>query len=92
MPIVALHLQKHFKVNLLDGLITASVTANDAGRWLMCCPLCGCTHDVSAADASKPYAPMCQAFPAIFKSAQVAWQKLHPEVAQYKTLRLVPAQ
>ncbi len=91
MPIVASHLQKHFKLDMLDGLPSSTVTVKDIGRWLMCCPLCGCTHEVGSADESKPYTPMCQSLPVVFKSAQTAWQKIHPEVSEYKTLRLVHA-
>jgi len=89
MPVMDMNVQKHFKLDVIDDLPSSTITLRGTQRWLVCCPLCGCTHDVSGADDTQPYTPYCQSLPAVFRTVQVAWQKLHPEVAKYKTLRLV---
>jgi hypothetical protein len=36
-----------------------------------------------------PYTPLCQTLPALFKTQQVIWHKLYPDVAKYTTVHLV---
>ena len=87
MPASSAVLQKNFKLTVANGLPQA-ITENIGGsRWLSCCPLCGCTHQIFGAD--EPYTPLCQTRPLMYKDQQSAWRKLHPDVAQYMTVQLV---
>jgi hypothetical protein len=88
MPIVALQLQKQFKLTIAEGLPQANVEMVGQVFWLRCCPLCGCTHQILGLDKSVPYEPLCQTFPLIYKTQLVAWHKLYPDVAKYTKLNL----
>ena len=89
MPTVMLHLQKNFELVIHDELPQASVKLVDRVEWLMCCPLCGCMHQIMGVDETQPYTPMCQSIPLLYKVQQDSWRKLHPETAQYKALYLI---
>jgi hypothetical protein len=89
MPTTAQHLQKRFKLTIVDGLSQEAVEVLGAGHWLSCCPLCGCTHQVLGMDESVPYTSRCQTQHALFKAELEVWRKQYPEVGQHKELRLV---
>ncbi len=89
MPTVMHHLQKTFALVMNDDMPQATVKLVDQRDWLMCCPLCGCMHQILRIDVSQPYTPMCQSIPALYKTQQDAWRKLHPDVIKYTALRLV---
>ncbi len=89
MPTIHPHLQKRFKLTLNEGQPEGLVEATSAGNHLMCCPLCGCSHQITGVDTSKPYTPLCQSMPAMFKAQRTEWVKLYPEVSSFKTLHLV---
>jgi len=90
MPAALLHLQKRFKLTMHpDGQPQALVEVVDQERWVRCCPLCGCIHQLPDVDEAVPYAPLCQTQPILFKTQQTAWRKLYPDVAKCTTLHLV---
>jgi hypothetical protein len=89
MPAFAPHLQKNFKLTIEDGLPQAAIEDIGGIYWLKCCPLCGCTHQILKINQDLPYTPLCQTLPLVYKSHQVSWRKLYPDVAQYKTLHLI---
>ena len=91
MPAIAANVQKHFKVTVENGLLQATVEVNDEGHWLMCCPLCGCIHQLLGVNEAIPYTPLCQTLPILFKTQQTAWHKLYPDTVNYKSLQLVVA-
>jgi len=72
-----------------DGQPQALVEVVDQERWVRCCPLCGCIHQLPDVDEAVPYAPLCQTQPILFKTQQTAWRKLYPDVAKCTTLHLV---
>lgn len=89
MPAFASNLQQNFILTLVGGLPQAAVDNIDGSRWLRCCPLCGCTHQILGADEKLPYTPLCQTLSLLYKTQQVIWHKLYPDVAQYATLHLI---
>lgn len=91
MPATSAHLQKHFKLTIEEGLPQAAIDVIGAEQWLMCCPLCGCIHQLVGVNDKVPYAPLCQTVPSLFKVQQAAWHKLYPDIIPYKTLQLVKA-
>ena len=88
MPAYVRHLQKSFKLTMIDGLPEGTVHRIGANHVLRCCPLCGCTHQIIEMDENLPYTPMCQNFPYLYQAQQNAWRKLYPDVSAFKTLRL----
>ncbi len=91
MPTINPHLQKRFKLTIHDGQPEGLVDVSDAGHLMMCCPLCGCSHQITGVDTQRPYTPLCQSLPAMFKVQRTAWLKLFPEVTPFTTLHLVSA-
>jgi hypothetical protein len=89
MPTIVEHLQKRFKLSIVDGLPQATVEINGAAHWLPCCPLCGCTHQIIGVDENAPYTPLCQTQPLLFKAELGTWRKLYPEVNQYTAIHLI---
>ncbi|MCC6614299.1 MAG: hypothetical protein IT320_12530 [Anaerolineae bacterium] len=89
MAISAPHMQKAFKLTLQDGLPQAAVEIVGQVHWLRCCPLCGSMHQILGATGDAPYVPLCQTAAALYKAEISAWQKLHPDVVNYKSVRLV---
>lgn len=91
MPMSHSEQQKRFKLTLYDGQPEGVVEATQGARMVMCCPLCGCIHQVMGVDMSKPYTPLCQSNPPMFKLQVSAWQKRFPEVVTFKSIHLVGA-
>jgi hypothetical protein len=91
MPAIAADQQKRFKLTITDGLPQATVEINGKTHWVKCCPLCGCIHQLLGVDENIPYTPLCQKLPVLYKTQQVAWVKLHPDVSTYTSLHLVAA-
>lgn len=89
MPTTVEHLQKRFKLSIVDGLPQATVELNGGVHWVMCCPLCGCSHQIMGVDESAPYTPLCQTQPLLFKAELGVWHKQYPEVSKYSTLHLI---
>jgi hypothetical protein len=89
MPTIAVDQQKQFKLTVIDGLPQAAVEMMGKARWVKCCPLCGCTHQIFGVDESIPYTPLCQTLPVLYKTQQAIWHQLYPDVSQYMTLHLV---
>lgn len=89
MPTTVLHLQKRFKLTIVDGLPQAPIEMNGGVHWVMCCPLCGCSHQLRGVDEGLPYTPLCQTQPLLFKTELAAWLKQFPEVSKYSSLRLI---
>ena len=89
MPAFTANLQKNFKLTVVDGLPQATVENIGGAKWLNCCPLCGCTHQILGADENLMCTPLCQSLPLMYKAQQITWHKLHPDVAQYATLHLI---
>ncbi|MCL4247080.1 MAG: hypothetical protein KJ065_02890 [Anaerolineae bacterium] len=89
MATSAPHIQKNFKLVIDNGLPQAAVETVGAVDWLRCCPLCGSMHQVIGMKDGAAYTPLCQTLSSLFKAELTAWHKLHPDVAQYKALRLV---
>ena len=67
MPTTVPHLQKNFKLVIVDNLPQASVETVHDKLEIMCCPLCGCNHQLIGVDTSVSYAPLCQTQPILFK-------------------------
>jgi hypothetical protein len=88
MPAFALRLQKNFQLNVVAGLPQAEVETINGAKWLQCCPLCGCTHQIIGTVAKKAYTPTCQTLPLVYKAQQISWHKLHPAVTPFATLQL----
>lgn len=88
MPTIIAEQQKRFKLTIINGLPQADVESSGAIRWVKCCPLCGCTHQVLSVDESLPYIPMCQTVPVLYKTQQAIWHKLYPDVSPYTALQL----
>ena len=89
MPAFIPTLQKTFKFTVVDNLPQAAVTKVGETQVIKCCPLCGCTHQVLAKVDSRPYKPLCQVMPNMFKTQKETWRKLFPDVARYSELRLI---
>jgi hypothetical protein len=89
MPVSSAIQQKNFKLTIDDGLPQATVENIGGIHWLKCCPLCGCTHEILGVNEGLPYTPLCQRLPLMFKTQQVIWHKLYPDVTQYTTLHLI---
>ncbi len=92
MPTINPHLQKRFKLTLHDGQPEVLVDATVGGNLIMCCPLCGCSHQITQVDPDQPYTPLCQSLPLMFKVQRATWLKLFPEVTPFTTLHLVSEQ
>ncbi len=92
MPTINPHLQKRFKLILHEGQPEVPVDVTAGGSLIMCCPLCGCSHQITQLDTDQPYTPLCQSLPSMFKDQRTAWLKLFPEVTPFKTLHLVKEQ
>lgn len=88
MPTTIDHLQKHFRLTIKDGLPEVSIETIGEGNWLMCCPLCGCQHQILGVDERQPYIPLCQTHPVLFKAEVTTWRKLNPQVVNYGQLHL----
>ena len=89
MPTIIAELQKRFKLTVVDGLPQAPVEITGKGRWVRCCPLCGCTHQILGVDEDTPYTPLCQTAPILYKTQQASWHKLFPDVSQYTMVHLI---
>ncbi len=89
MPTIALDQQKQFKLTIIDGLPQADVEIMGKARWVKCCPLCGCTHQIVGVEENKPYTPLCQTLPVLYNAQQTIWHQLYPDVAPYAALHLV---
>ena len=89
MPTFAANLQKTFSLILEDGVPQATIENDNGIRWLRCCPLCGCTHQILGVNESLLYTPLCQTRPLLFKAQQISWHKLHPDVVPFATLHLM---
>ena len=89
MPAFAANLQKNFKLTVVNGLPQATVECIGETQWLNCCPLCGCRHQILGTIGKKPYTPLCQTLPLMYKAQQTTWHKLHPDVVQYSSLHLI---
>jgi hypothetical protein len=89
MAIFVPHLQKGFKLTLVDGLPQASVDVVGVVHWLRCCPLCGSVHQVQSVKKGESYTPLCQTHAYLYKTELAAWHKLYPDVVQYTSLRLI---
>ena len=89
MPTIAADQQKQFKLTIVDGLPQAPVEMMGKARWVKCCPLCGCTHQVVGAAEDQPYTPLCQTLPVLYNAQQIIWHQLYPDVAPYVALHLV---
>lgn len=89
MPTTIQHLQKHFKLTVKDDLPQVTVETIGEAHWLMCCPLCGCQHQIFGVDEKLPYTPLCQTRPLMFKAEVITWRKLNPEVVKYGKLHLL---
>jgi hypothetical protein len=90
MPTITAEQQKRFRLTLVDGLPQATVESKGTVRWVKCCPLCGCTHQVlMVVDETVPYTPPCQTAPLLYKTLQAIWLKLYPDVSQYASVQLV---
>ena len=88
-PSTIQHLQKLFKLTVKDSFPQVTVETMGKGRWLMCCPLCGCQHQILGVDETLPYTPLRQAKPLLYKAEVSAWRKLNPEDAKYVKLHLM---
>ena len=64
-------------------------TVDGGAHWVMCCPLCGCSHQLLGVDESAPYTPLCQTQPMLFKTELGVWLKQYPEVSKYSSLHLI---
>jgi hypothetical protein len=82
------HLQKGFKLKIVDGLPEASVEVVGLVNWLRCCPLCGSVHQIQTVSEDEPFIPLCQTHAQLYKAELLAWHKLYPDVIPYKSLRL----
>jgi len=91
VPTIIPHLQKRFKLVLHDGQPEGLVEEASGGNMMLCCPLCECSHQVIVTNPKKPYSPLCQEMPLMFKVQRTEWLKLFPEVTSFKTLHLVRA-
>ena len=91
MPTTLPHLQKNFKLVIADNLPQSVVESVHDRLEIMCCPLCGCNHQLIGVDISVPYSPLCQIQPVLFKDQLLSWHKLYPDVIQYKSIHLQPA-
>lgn len=92
MPVTVTHLQKQFKLSIVDNLprATVAIDATNGSHKVMCCPLCGCVHQIVTTDETVPYTPLCQALPDLFKANLMSWRKLYPDAAKYKMIHLEP--
>lgn len=59
MPIISKTYHKAFKWREVEG-VPAAETVVLAGRaWILCCPLCGCMHEVRSGQVDGQYRPDC---------------------------------
>jgi hypothetical protein len=91
MPTTSGSMQKQFKLTIENGLPQAAIDTIGKDHWLLCCPLCGCMHQLQAEKAGASYIPLCQTVPLLYKAQSIIWNKLHPDVAIYKKLHLIAA-
>jgi hypothetical protein len=89
MPAILAHVQKNFKLTLVNNVPQALVEATGNGHVVQCCPLCGCIHQIADMNQDVPYTPVCQTMPIVYRAQQTTWSKQHPETAKYHTLQLV---
>ena len=88
MPTTSPHLQKNFKLSIVDDMPQASVESGQDRLEIVCCPLCGCNHQLINIDTSQSYSPLCQTQPILFKEQLLSWHKLYPDVIHHKFIHL----
>lgn len=81
--------QARFKFELSPAdLPIAQVERMGTAYWVMCCPLCGCIHDLTRHPATiSEYEPRCL-LPHTHKAAYVEWLTKHPTAAAYTRISL----
>lgn len=88
MPFSWPHEAKKYQFKLLDNLPAAPVVQIGAGLWVVCCPLCGCIHDVTGKPDGAPVVPICTHWRP-YQQRRKTWQAEHPEVKDHAAIRLV---
>jgi hypothetical protein len=89
MPFKIIAEQKRFKFELSSaGLPIADVERMGTVFWVMCCPLCGCIHDLSRQpETVGEFEPKCL-LPRTHKSAYVEWVTKQPTAPAYTRISL----
>lgn len=102
MPIISKTYRKAFRWRETDGAPVAAVTVLNARGWILCCPLCGCVHEVRGGQTDGTYKPACllralATMPPAPRSGGGAdwrrlldlWQADYPAAAAHDTLQLL---
>lgn len=100
MPIIASQPRREFewKLDNATGLPVAPVTILGRGRWILCCPLCSCVHEIRGKVDSTVYTPRCllrefaaqsqRHMGANWKNIYGQWLQLHPLAATFNSVAL----
>lgn len=104
MPIMSKHYRKTFKFFQVDGVPAAETVVLAGHAWILCCPLCGCLHEVRGGQTEGAYRPDCllrrlAAMPAVrgvhagadWARVLALWQSAYPAAAHDTVLLLSPA-
>lgn len=88
MPFKVEALQKVYQLDLFGGVPVAPVTKLGAMHYVLCCPLCGCLHEVGPSVLhGSTTTPRCVVKPP-HPITVANWRKAHPETANYREIVL----
>lgn len=88
MPFKIPALQNTFKIELEAGLPLASVERWGNIPYALCCPLCGCLHELPKnAQNGQEYTPICT-IKGTHPHVYAAWLKSHPGAGEHTAIRL----
>lgn len=77
----------------VGGHPAATVEKWGHGYWIVCCPLCGYIHNISAAvkvgTTGAVYKPNCAIAKTVHRHMYHAWQDAHPRAAQFDAVTLI---
>src|SRR3989304_1465608 len=73
-----------------DGLPLAKVITLGKGRWIACCPICSCLHDVTT-HAGDTYTPRCL-LREWARPDYKTWIAKDPDAAEHTRVQLVTAE
>lgn len=90
MPYSFKHAREGFSLTLDGETPVGQVERFGGGAWLLCCPVCGCTHDVTGKPDGTTVQPTCTAskLAHLYAPIRAKWLKEHPTVAGYSAVKL----